>query len=110
MLLFHTLLTDPSKAGHGREGYYWGASDEYKALDVANEVGRVLHKLGKIQKPESSEYTDEEFQKNWGGWRGVGGNGRVRSDRAFALGWKPKTGTKDLLANIEPEAKLVLGL
>ena len=39
---------------------------------------------------------------------GVGTNSRCRGNRSRSLGWKPVKTTKDMLASIKPEVKLIL--
>lgn len=51
-------------AAHGREGYYFGENGEHKLVDVAKEVGKVLHEIGKSKTAELVEFTDEDYKRS----------------------------------------------
>ena len=64
-VIFDSALSDPNTP-HGREGYYFGASDEYKLYDLAKAYSQVLYDLGKGKSPEPTPFTAEEAQKYFG--------------------------------------------
>ena len=64
-VIFDAALSDPSTP-HGREGFYFGASDEYKLYDLAKAYSQVLYDLGKGKSPEPTPFTAEEAQKYFG--------------------------------------------
>lgn len=57
--------------GHGREGYYFGESDEIELGQLSRALGKALVGLGKIEGPEPVPYTKEEVAKYWGGVRSI---------------------------------------
>ena len=61
-VIFDAALSDPNTP-HGREGFYFGASDEYKLYDLAKAYSQVLYDLGKGKSPEPTPFTAEEAQK-----------------------------------------------
>ncbi len=57
-------------------------------------AGDILHRMGKIESPETVVFTDAQLdeylfghQESHSTW---GSNSRCRADRAKALGWQPK--------------------
>ena len=64
-VILDAALSDPNTP-HGREGYYFGASDEYRLYDLAKAYSQVLYDLGKGKSPEPTPFTDEEAQKYFG--------------------------------------------
>jgi len=50
-------------AAHGREGYYFGENGEYKLYDVAKEVAKVLHELGKSETDEPKPLTEDDYKQ-----------------------------------------------
>ncbi|RPD64771.1 NAD-P-binding protein [Lentinus tigrinus ALCF2SS1-6] len=111
-LLFDAILTDPSKLGHGREGYYFVEADEQSGYDISKAIGEALVALGRADDAEPTELTPEERVQMFGSeylvtllWS----NARCRADRGRkTLDWKPKYGTKDLLDSIPHEVEVVL--
>jgi nucleoside-diphosphate-sugar epimerase len=65
---------------------------EFSWAEAAENVGRILHKLGKIESAEVREWKKEELGDVYG--RGTelvaGGNARCRSTRLPELGWVPR--------------------
>ncbi|KAH9041644.1 hypothetical protein EDB85DRAFT_2071888 [Lactarius pseudohatsudake] len=92
---------------HGRDGYYFGASDEYRLYDLAKAYSRALYDLGKGKSPEPTPFTAEEAQKYFGGvW--LGSNARCKAERGRALGWKPTKTTKDFIESVRPEVEVIV--
>lgn len=110
-MLFDAVLADPSKLGHGRDGYYFVAADECKAYDIIKAIGDALVDLGRSDDAEPTELTPEERVQLFGSEFLVSilfANCRCRADRGKqTLGWKPKFGTKDLLDSVHYEVELV---
>lgn len=105
-VVLDAALANPNTP-HGREGYYFGASDEYKLYDLAKAYSRALYDLGKGKSPEPTPFTAEEAQKYFGGaW--LGNNARCRAERGRALGWKPTKTTKDFLESVRLEVEAIL--
>ncbi|EGN98930.1 hypothetical protein SERLA73DRAFT_181658 [Serpula lacrymans var. lacrymans S7.3] len=105
IVLYDAILAN--KAGHGREGLYFGENGEHLMFDVNKAVAEVLHELGKSRSPEPIVLTEEELKVNPMAIYS-GSNSRCRASRARALGWKPKYTTKDLFASIKPEVEAIL--
>jgi nucleoside-diphosphate-sugar epimerase len=65
---------------------------EFSWAEAAENVGRILHKLGKIESPEVREFKKEELGDVYGPATELvaGGNARCRSTRLPALGWVPR--------------------
>ena len=64
-VILDSALSD-TNTQHGREGYYFGVSDEYKLYDLAKAYSQALYDLGKGKSPEPTRYTVEEAQKYFG--------------------------------------------
>jgi hypothetical protein len=64
-IVLDAALSDPNTP-HGREGYYFGASDEYRLYDLAKAYSQALYDLGKGKSPEPTPFTEEEAQKYFG--------------------------------------------
>ena len=52
------------KAGHGREGLYFGEGGEHLLYDVSKAVAQALFELGKGKSPEPTKFTEEEHKKD----------------------------------------------
>ncbi|KAH9003177.1 hypothetical protein EDB86DRAFT_3117868 [Lactarius hatsudake] len=77
-IILDAALSDPSTP-HGRDGYYFGASDEYRLYDLAKAYSQVLYDLGKGKSPDPTSFTTEEAQKYFGGaW--LGSNSRCKAE------------------------------
>jgi hypothetical protein len=64
-IIFDAALANQN-VPHGREGFYFGASDEYRLYDLAKAYSRALYDLGKGKSPEPTSFTAEEIQKYFG--------------------------------------------
>ncbi len=110
-LLFDAVLADPTKLGHGREGYYFVAADECKVYDIIKGIGEALVDLGRADNAEPTELTPEERVQIFGSEYIVSllfSNARCSADRGRqSLGWKPKYGTKDVIDSIHYEVEIV---
>ncbi|KAF5336915.1 hypothetical protein D9611_002863 [Ephemerocybe angulata] len=108
--LFDAARSPSSSIGHGREGFYFAENCEYSALEIAQEAGRVLHKLGAAEVREPDVFSEEEIQASFGAfWEILSSTSRARGERARAqLGWSPKEGKGELLASVEPEIEELL--
>lgn len=127
LLLWNAVLSGSEKAGHGWEGIYIAASDDFNWYESAKETGRVLVELGLSATDEVTTYTPEEVAKYYpfvspladgrieqllrasqGTDVHFGSNARGRGTHSYALGWKPKYSTKDYLASIKGEIEIIL--
>lgn len=110
-MLFDAILANPSKLGHGREGYYFVGADECKWYDVIKAIGQALVDIGRADDAEPNELTPEERVQIFGSEYTVKllfSNARCRADRGRkTLGWTPKYGTKELLESIRYEVEVV---
>ncbi|KAI9463255.1 hypothetical protein BJY52DRAFT_1350476 [Lactarius psammicola] len=105
-VIFDAALSDP-KTPHGREGYYFGANDEYRLYDLAKAYSQALYDMSKGKSPEPTTFTAEEAQKYFGGdW--LGSNARCKAERGKALGWKPTKTSKDFLESVRPEVEAII--
>lgn len=70
MTLYDAILDGKNPAvGHGREGYYFGASGEHCLYDLSKAVSDTLIELGKAKSTEVTSFTPEEVNKYFGGVR-----------------------------------------
>lgn len=84
--LFDTTLNSPEKVSHGREGYFFGANDEFSAREGIVPVADSLFAHGRIASPELVKYSFEDISKYFGSALPAFGpnGGQVR---APARGW-----------------------
>ncbi|KAK0439027.1 uncharacterized protein EV420DRAFT_1203380 [Desarmillaria tabescens] len=94
--------------GHGREGFYFGASGEHLLYDLSLHLGAVLVELGKATEKEPTSFTKEEMAKYFGSLDFLGSNSRCVVNRSKAIGWAPKKTTKDLFASLKPGVEMIL--
>lgn len=66
MILFDAVMADPSKVGHGRDGYYFGANGEHSWYDISKYIGKAMVKRGLSKSDEPTTFSTEEFVKYWG--------------------------------------------
>ena len=92
---------------HSEAGFYFGENGEHTLYQVSETIGKILVNLGKAQDPTPTPFSEEEVRKYFPKGTTLGGNSRCRADRSRAIGWKPKRTTKDMLASIKQEFRLV---
>ncbi|EIW84063.1 hypothetical protein CONPUDRAFT_50446, partial [Coniophora puteana RWD-64-598 SS2] len=95
------------RAGHGREGYYFGENGHYSCYDLSKAVAEVLVALGKSKNAEPSPFTKEECEQ-MPLLLLLGANSLCHANRARALGWNPKYTVEDLFKSVKPEAEAIL--
>ncbi|KAI5997250.1 hypothetical protein F5J12DRAFT_851731 [Pisolithus orientalis] len=97
------------KAGHGREGFYFGENGEHKLYDLSKVVAQELYNVGRGKSPEPAPFTEEDYKRpeNFG-LEFLGTNARCLARRARALGWKPKYTTEDAFKSIKPEVEYAI--
>ena len=106
--LYDAIAADPSKVGHGHNGYYFGENGEYTWYDLATAIGKALVKRGLSKSAEPTTFSKEELVKYFwtediaGIW---GSNARVKAPHARSLGWQPKLTTQDFLESIDAEVE-----
>ncbi|KAI0364431.1 NAD-P-binding protein [Pilatotrama ljubarskyi] len=94
--------------GHGKEGYYFAENGEHRLYDIAKAIGAALKDLDLAETDEPSSFTKEELVNYFDGSESLGSNSRCRAERSRAIGWKPRSTTKDMLASIKPEIQYML--
>ncbi|KAJ7255829.1 NAD(P)-binding protein [Mycena haematopus] len=104
--LYDKIVADPA-TGHGRNGFYFGASGEHSLYDVGKAIGEALVKLGKSKSAEPTPFTQAEFDK-YPDAIYLGTSSRCRATHSLSLGWKPVKTTKDMLASILPEVEAII--
>ncbi|KAG8217077.1 hypothetical protein J3R82DRAFT_5099 [Butyriboletus roseoflavus] len=92
------------KAGHGREGFYFGENGHHLLKDVGAKIGEVLYDLGVSETPEPNAFTEEDYKQS-AMLRFLGTHCRCKASRARALGWEPKYTTEDMLKSIRGEVE-----
>ncbi|KAJ7222841.1 NAD(P)-binding protein [Mycena haematopus] len=105
--LYDKIIADPD-TGHGRNGYYFGASGEHSLYDVGKAIGEALVTLGKSESAEPTTFTQAELDKYFAGSSYLGSNSRCRATHSLSIGWKPVKTTKDMLASIQPEVEAII--
>ena len=61
IVLYDAILE--GKAGHGRDGYYFGENGHYLFKDVSAKIGEALYDLGVSETPEPNAFTEEEYKQ-----------------------------------------------
>lgn len=105
--LYDKIMAD-ADTGHGRNGFYFGASGEHSLYDVGKAIGAALVALGKSDNAEPTTFTQAELDKYFGGSAYLGSNSRCRATRSLSIGWKPTKSTSDMLASIQPEMEALI--
>ncbi|KAJ7104365.1 NAD-binding protein [Mycena belliarum] len=105
--LYDSIVADDA-TGHGRNGYYFGASGEHSLYDVGKAIGEAMVTLEKSSSPEPTTFTQEDLDKYFGGSPYLGTNSRCRPTHSRALGWSPVNSTGDMLASIRPEIEALI--
>jgi nucleoside-diphosphate-sugar epimerase len=69
IVLLDALCESPERAGHGWEGFYFGATASPRAGDIARYISDALAKVGKIRPAQGplKPWTKEEIDKYFGG-------------------------------------------
>jgi hypothetical protein len=65
VVLYNSIVSNPA-TGHGREGIYFPENGEHKFLDIGKAIGEALTAIGKLDNPEPTMFTEEEFVKYFG--------------------------------------------
>ncbi|KAJ7315727.1 NAD(P)-binding protein [Mycena albidolilacea] len=105
--LYDKIISD-ADTGHGRNGFYFGASGEHSLYDVGKAIGKALVALGKSQSDQPITFTQAELDKYFGGSAYLGSNSRCRATHSLSIGWKPVKTTKDMLASTRPEVEAII--
>lgn len=66
MLLFNKIRANSNAVPHGREGYFFAASDEHTVGDIEKAVAENLYALGKGKTAEPTLFSKEEAGAFWG--------------------------------------------
>ncbi|KAG2158554.1 uncharacterized protein EDB93DRAFT_1245782 [Suillus bovinus] len=101
--IFDAAIKGPGEAGHGREGFYFGANGEHRLGRISEIVAELLFEIKLGKSPEPTVFTEDELQKYFGGPLSLGSNSRVRAERAKLIGWKPVHTVDSLWASLKPE-------
>ncbi|KAI5122915.1 hypothetical protein M0805_007593 [Coniferiporia weirii] len=110
IILFNKIRADPEGTPHGREGYYFGASDSHVMGDICNEVAKALFALGKGKSPEATIFTQEDIDKYYKGFQYLGTNCRCIPSRSRSIGWAPTHTTSDFINSIHAEVEALIKL
>ncbi|KAI5122914.1 hypothetical protein M0805_007592 [Coniferiporia weirii] len=110
ILLFNKIRADPEGPPHGREGYYFGASDAHVMGDICNEVAKALVALGKGKSREATTFTQEDIDKYYNGFQYLGTNSRCIPSRGRSIGWAPTHTTSDFINSIHAEVEVFVKL
>ncbi|KAJ6599760.1 hypothetical protein DFH09DRAFT_1021199 [Mycena vulgaris] len=107
--LYDSIQENPG-TGHGREGLYFGASDEHRAYDLSREIASALVEIGRGAGVEPTSFSEAEAKKYYPPelYRAQGANSRCVAKRSFAVGWAPVRRTQDLLASVRPEIEALV--
>ncbi|KAG0699459.1 hypothetical protein DFH29DRAFT_936658 [Suillus ampliporus] len=105
--VFDAAMKGPDAAGHGREGFYFGASGEHRVGKISEIVAELLYEMKLGKSPEPTVFTEEELQKYFGGPY-LGSNSRVRAERAKLIGWNPAHTVDSLWASLKPETEAIV--
>lgn len=132
MTIFDAATKNPSKASHGREGFYFAENGEHTWYSISKEISRVLVQKGIGHNVEPTTFIADELVKYWGSevasfryaWfrlvflirprflqdagNGYGSNSRCRANRSRLLGWRPVRTKDDMIASIEAEVEAVV--
>ncbi|KAK1224082.1 hypothetical protein PQX77_008412 [Marasmius sp. AFHP31] len=106
--LYDSITKNPEKTGHGREGFYFGASGEHRLYDVGKAIGEALVQFGIAKSPEPTTFTKEEIDRYFGGSAYLGSNSRCRANRSRSVGWNPLKTTEDFLKSIQAEVEALV--
>ncbi|KIJ63848.1 hypothetical protein HYDPIDRAFT_133756 [Hydnomerulius pinastri MD-312] len=94
------------KAGHGREGLYFGENGEHVLKDISIKIAEALNDLGESSSREPTSFDQSDYDKPENKFLiYLGTNSRCKSNRARSLGWKPKYTTEDMLQSIKGEVQ-----
>lgn len=63
IILYDAIQTRPDSTGHGREGLYFGASDEHRQYDLSRELAVALVEIGRGASAEPTSFTEDEAKK-----------------------------------------------
>ena len=109
MTILHWLEGDSSDDIHKNPYFFIENGDEYSWGEAAEQIGKALHKLGKISDPTPKTIPEDLYGDIFGMYTAqvVGSNARNRANRLRALGWKPqeKSATQSL---IDDEIPIIL--
>ncbi|KAF7336223.1 hypothetical protein MVEN_02170100 [Mycena venus] len=105
--LYDKIVSD-ADTGHGRNGFYFGASGEHSLYDVSKAIGTALVALGKSESEEPTTFTQADLDKYFGGSAYLGSNSRCRATRSLSIGWKHVKTTEDMLASIRSEVEAII--
>lgn len=101
LILDKTLAGEP--IGHGRTSLYFCENGEYVMHDLVVAITHALHSRGKSMAPTPTAFTMDEIKHYFPNGTMFGANSRCRADRSRAIGWRPKKGPEEILANVEEE-------
>ncbi|KAF8071994.1 hypothetical protein FPV67DRAFT_911651 [Lyophyllum atratum] len=103
LVLYDSIMTNPSGTGHGREGFYFGENGEHSLYEVGKAIAELLVEIGRGVSAEPTPFTKEEIDKYFAGSYYLGSNARCRANRARSIGWIPKKPKSSMFASIAPE-------
>ncbi|KAG7089749.1 hypothetical protein E1B28_011403 [Marasmius oreades] len=107
-VLYDSIVQNPDQTGHGREGFYFGASGEHRLYDIGKALGEALVELGISSSAEPTTFSQLELDKYFRGSAYLGSNSRCKANRSRSVGWKPNKSTPDLLRSIKAEVEALM--
>jgi nucleoside-diphosphate-sugar epimerase len=106
IVLYDAILD--GRAGHGREGLYFGENGEHTLKSISDRIGEALVEFG-VSTPDErapTSFDEADYARPENKYLVfLGTNSRCKSNRARALGWKPKYTTEDMLKSIRGEVE-----
>ncbi|KAJ7592995.1 hypothetical protein C8J56DRAFT_1161979 [Mycena floridula] len=111
LVLYDSIVNNPA-TGHGRNGFYFGANDEYQFYETCKRISEVLVQLGRGKSPTPTPFTEDEMNKYLKGaeiaYKSLASNSRCVANRSYSIGWNPKKKTADFLQSIQPEVEALI--
>ncbi|EXJ93415.1 hypothetical protein A1O1_01807 [Capronia coronata CBS 617.96] len=92
LAIVHYMESAPAEEVLADPYFFIENGEEYSWKRAAEEIGKALHKAGRLSDPTPRQIPPELYSYVFGEWSGpvVGRNARNRANRLRALGWKPQ--------------------
>lgn len=92
LTILHHMESTPGDKFLENPYFFIENGEEYSWERCAEEIGKALHKAGKIQNPTPRQIPSDLHNDLFGDWTMavIGRNARNRANRLRALGWKPR--------------------
>ncbi|KAL6241786.1 hypothetical protein RBB50_011319 [Rhinocladiella similis] len=109
MIILHWMESSSAEEVLKNPYFFCDSGEEMAWGDAAAEIGRELHKAGRVQDPEPRSVPPELFGDLFGQYSPttVGANSRSRGERLRKMGWQPRE--KGVLQSLrEDELPIIL--